>query len=151
MMGMSATEQTAGLSAETKAVVTATAPVLEEHGLAITMRLYERLFAEHPETEAMFSGSAPGQAERLAGAVLAYAQNIEQVEALLPTVQQIAEKHVAAGVQAEHYGIVGTTLLASMVDVLGELDPTVIDAWGEAYGFLADVFISVETELAAAS
>ena len=140
-----------GLSAETKQIVSATAPVLEAHGLAITTRLYERLFAENPEVEALFSGAAPGQAERLANAVLAYAQNIENIEVLVPVVGAIATKHVAAGVQPAHYDIVGSTLLASMVDVLGELDPAVVDAWSEAYDYLAGVFIAAESELAATS
>lgn len=138
------------LSTETKQIVSATKPVLEEHGLAITTRMYERLFTEHPEVEAMFSGAAPGQPERLAGAVLAYAENIEQVESLVPVVEQIAGKHVAAGVEPAHYDIVGGALLGAMVDVLGELDPSVLDAWGQAYGYLANIFIEVEAGVAAA-
>lgn len=147
----SSEEATPGLTEETIEIVGSTAPVLEEHGLAITSRLYERLFENHPETEALFVNAAPGQEERLASAVLAYAQNISNVGALEPVVQSIAAKHVAAGVEAHHYQIVGTELLASMVDVLGALDDSVVDAWASAYGFLADVFISVEAELAAAS
>ena len=134
------------LSAETKEIVKATKPTLEQHGLAITSRLYERLFTEHPETEQLFAGSSPGQAARLADAVLAYADNIDNIEALVPVVEQIAAKHVAAGVQPAHYDIVGTALLRSMVDVLGELDIAVIEAWSEAYGVLSSVFISTEAE-----
>ena len=137
------------LSAETKEIVKATKPTLEQHGLAITSRLYERLFTEHPETEQLFAGSSPGQAARLADAVLAYADNIDNIEALVPVVEQIAAKHVAAGVQPAHYDIVGTALLRSMVDVLGELDIAVIEAWSEAYGVLSSVFISTEADLAA--
>lgn len=139
------------LSAETKSIVAETVPVLEAHGLAITARLYERLFNEHPQVERLFSGTGPGQPERLAGAVLAYAQNIETVEEMLPAVEAIAAKHVAAGVLPSHYDIVGTTLLASMVDVLGGVDISVIDAWSEAYEFLANIFIGVEAEMAGAA
>lgn len=139
------------LSAQTKEIVGATKPVLEEHGLAITTRMYERLFSEHPEVEHLFSGAAPGQAERLAGAVLAYAENIDNVDALVPVVRDIGAKHVAAGVEPAHYAVVGEALLGAMVDVLGELDSAVLDAWGEAYGFLADIFIGVEAELAGAA
>ena len=137
------------LSDETKAIVSSTKPVLEEHGLAITTSMYERLFTEHPEVESLFAGAAPGQADRLAGAVLAYAEHIENIEALVPVVQEIGAKHVAAGVEPAHYDVVGGALLGAMVDVLGELDPAVLDAWGEAYGFLADVFIGIEADLAA--
>ena len=140
---MSSTE----LSAADRAIVSATKPVLEEHGVAITSRMYERLFAQHPETEALFRGTEPGQAERLAEAVIAYASHIDDLTPIVPVVQAIAAKHIAAGVSAEHYPIVGEALLGAMVDVLGDLDASILDAWGAAYGFLANIFIGVETDL----
>jgi nitric oxide dioxygenase len=141
--------ETPGLSASTKAIVRATRPVLDEHGVAITTRMYERLFNEHPETRDLFAGTADGQAQRLAGAVVAYADGIGDIGRLLPVVTAIARKHVAAGVADVHYRIVGSSLLAAMVDVLGDLDESVIVAWTEAYTYLANVFIDVEKGLAA--
>ena len=41
------------LSAETKAIVKSTAPALQQHGLAIAQRMYERLFVV-PDVKAMF-------------------------------------------------------------------------------------------------
>ncbi|MFK7917605.1 MAG: globin domain-containing protein [Ilumatobacter sp.] len=139
--------ETTGLSAETRAIIASTRPALESHGLAITTRMYERLFTEHPATEALFAGTAPGQPERLASAVLAYADNIDDLSPIEPVVAAIAAKHVAAGVGAEHYPVVGAALLGAMVDVLGELDTSITTAWAEAYGYLADIFISVEAGL----
>jgi nitric oxide dioxygenase len=139
---------TTDLSESTKAIVRATRPVLEEHGLAITTRMYERLFDEHPDTRALFAGTADGQAKRLAGAVLAYADGIDDIDRLLPVVTNIAKKHVAAGIADAHYGFVGSALLGAMVDVLGELDASVIVAWTEAYTYLANIFISLEKNLA---
>lgn len=141
----------AALSPQTRQVVTATIPVLEEHGEAVTTRFYARLFDNHPQVRPMFGDDINAQASKLAGAVLAYAQNIEQVEVLVPTVEAIGAKHVAAGVEAGHYEVVGTELLAAMDEVVGPLDADVVAAWSEAYGFLADIFIGVETELAAAA
>lgn len=126
-------------------IVKSTHPVLAEHGLAITTRMYERLFAEHPEVAEMFT--VPGQEERLAAAVLAYCENIDNVAVLLPVVRNIAKKHVASGVVAEQYEIVGGHLLGAMVDVLGELDAAVVDAWACAYGVLVDAFITIESDL----
>ena len=138
------------LSQETMATVESTAPILEEHGLAITTHFYGRLFKEYPDVEPMFSGDGL-QPERLAGAVLAYAQNIRNLEALGPAVERIAVKHVEAGVQALHYDIVGELLLGSMVEVLGEIDIAVVEAWGEAYEFLANIFIEAEAAKYAAA
>jgi len=136
------------LSQNTIDIVKATAPVLQAKGVEITTRMYERLFSEYPETKAFFANTKDGQAERLANAVIAYAQNIEKLEALGPSVTAIAKKHVAVNVQAEHYPIVGTVLLAAMQDVLGDAaSDEIIEAWKEAYFFLADIFIAKEKEL----
>jgi len=136
------------LSDKTKEIVKATAPVLQEKGVEITTRMYERLFSEYPETKDLFANTKDGQADRLANAVLAYAQNIEKLEALGPSVSAIAKKHVAVNVKPEHYPIVGTVLLAAMRDVLGDVaSDEIIEAWREAYFFLADIFIGEEEKL----
>jgi len=136
------------VSQKTKDIVKATAPILQERGVEITTRMYERLFSEYPETKAFFKNTKDGQAERLANAVLAYAQNIDKLEALGPSVAAIAKKHVAVNVQPEHYPIVGSVLLAAMQDVLGDAaNDEILEAWKEAYFFLAGIFIEKEEEL----
>lgn len=136
------------LSQKTIDIVKATAPILQAKGVEITTRMYERLFSDYPETKAFFANTKDGQAERLANAVIAYAQNIEKLEALGSSVTAIAKKHVAVNVQAEHYPIVGTVLLAAMQDVLGDVaNDEIIEAWKEAYFFLADIFIEEEKGL----
>lgn len=132
------------LSDETVATVKATGPVVREHGLAITTRMYEILFAENPEVKSLFDAPGGVQEQRLAAAVIAYAENIDMIETLVPVVQSIAAKHVAKNVQPEHYDIVGDCLLRAMVEVLGPLDPAIISAWTEAYAFLASVFVETE-------
>lgn len=136
------------LSENTKEIVKATAPALQEYGIEITTRMYERMADEQPELKALFANTRNGQAERLAGAVLAYAQNIDEIEQLAPAITVISKKHVNAKVQPEHYPIVGQLLLAAMQDVLGNaIDQKILDAWAEAYTFLADIFINEEKKL----
>ena len=85
------------------------------------------------------------QQQALAGAVLAYAENIENLPALLGAVAHIANKHVSVGIRAEHYPIVGKHLIASIKEVLGDAaTPELIDAWTAAYMQLADVLIGAE-------
>ena len=136
------------LSQHTKDIVKATAPVLQEKGVEITSRMYERLFSEYPETKELFANTKDGQADRLAAVVLAYAKNIDKLEALGSSVEAIAKKHVANNVKAEHYPIVGQVLLAAMQDVLGEAaSDEGIEAWKEAYFFLANIFIEKEASI----
>ena len=138
------------LSAETKAIVKSTAPALQQHGLAITTRMYERLFTD-PDVKAMFDQAAQESGEqpkRLAGAILAYAQNIDKLEALTAPVMRMAARHVETGVKAEHYPLVADALLPAIRDVLGEAaTDEVLGAWGEAYWALADILIGKEAIL----
>ena len=137
------------LSAETISIVKATAPALQAHGVAITTRMYERLFVD-PEIRALFDQAAQESGEqpkRLAAAILGYAQNIDKLEALTGVVARMVTRHVDTGVRAEHYPHVANALLPAIRDVLGEAaTDEVLSAWGEAYWFLAKLLIAAEAE-----
>ncbi len=138
------------LSAETIAIVKSTAPALQQHGLAITQRMYERLFVD-PEIKALFDQAAQASGEqprRLAGAILAFAQNVDKLDVLGPAIERIAARHVETHIKPAHYPAVANALLPAIKDVLGDAaTPEVLSAWGEAYWFLADVLIARETEI----
>jgi len=135
----------------TISIVKSTVPVLEQHGQAITTRFYEMLFEQYPSLKNVFNQTnqkTGRQQMALANTVYAAAQYIDRLETLLPVVKQIAHKHRSIGVKAEHYPIVGEFLLKAIKDVLKEAaTDEIMEAWKEAYGAIADVFISVEQEL----
>lgn len=139
------------LSQKTIDVVKSTVPVLKEHGVEITTTFYKRMFEKHPEVKEMFNMDKQNSGEQpkaLAMTVLAAAQNIDNLEALLPAVKKIAQVHVDSNVKPEHYPIVGENLLAAIKEVLGDAaTEDVINAWAEAYGVIAKVFIDVEADL----
>ena len=141
---------TTPLSEQTIAIVKSTAPILQVHGVEITPRMYERLFVD-PEIKALFDMAAQESGEqpkRLAAAILAFAQNADKLEALKPAIERIAARHVATHIKPEHYPAVANALLPAIKDVLGDaVDDTVLNAWGEAYWFLADVLKARETML----
>ncbi|MFD2705129.1 NO-inducible flavohemoprotein [Salibacterium lacus] len=138
------------LKESTVETVKATAPVLRERGAEITEHFYKRMFEQHPELLHIFNQTnqeSGRQPEALANTVLAAAENIDQLETMLPVVREIAHKHRSLQVKPEHYPIVGKNLLAAMKEVLGEAaTDDIIGAWEEAYNVIADVFISVEQE-----
>ena len=141
---------TTSLSPETIAIVKSTAPALQRHGLAITTRMYERLFAD-PAIKALFDQAAQESGEqpkRLAAAILAYAKNVDNLGALTQSVERMAQRHVDTGVKAEHYPAVAAALLPAIKDVLGDaVDEKVLNAWGEAYWFLANILIEAEAKM----
>lgn len=139
----------APLAPETIALIKATAPALREHGLAITQRMYERLFVNEDikglfDQAAQVSGEQP---KRLAAAILAYAENIDKLQNLTGPVARMVQRHVDTGVKAEHYPYVAEALLPAIRDVLGEVaSDEILDAWGQAYWFLADILIGKEAD-----
>jgi len=139
------------LNASQKAIVSATVPLLETGGEALTTHFYRIMLAEYPEVRPLFNQAhqASGEQPRaLANGVLMYARNIDRLEALGPLAAQIVNKHVALQVQPEHYPIVGACLLRAIREVLGAAVATdeVIAAWGAAYGQLADILIGAEKQ-----
>lgn len=135
----------------TKEVVKSTAPVLKEHSKEIGMKFYELLFSAAPELYNLFNQTNQErgiQQEALAYSVYAAGENIDQLENIKPVVKRVTEKHVALGVSADQYPIVGEKLLEAVKDVLGDAaTDEVIDAWEQAYNYIADVFIDIEKGL----
>lgn len=136
------------VSAETIQIVKSTVPLLHARGLDITTRMYELLFEQNPEVANMFPEKIE-QRQRLATAIVAYAANIDNLDALSGAVEGMAQTHVGASVQPEHYPLVATALIQAMTEVLGEevVTDAVVAAWSEAYFFLADILMAREAEL----
>jgi len=86
------------------------------------------------------------QRQALFDAIFAYGSNIDNLPALLPAVERIAHKHASFNIQPAQYAIVGKHLLATLDEMLNP-GKHVLDAWGKAYGVLADVFIQRESHL----
>ncbi|TYS64605.1 NO-inducible flavohemoprotein [Sutcliffiella horikoshii] len=139
------------LSSTTIQIVKSTAPVLAVKGEEITTHFYKTLFTNHPELLNVFNHANQKKGRQqtaLANTIYAAATYIDQLEVLLPAVKQIAHKHRSLAVKPEHYPIVGDHLLKAIKAVLGDAaTDEIIAAWGEAYGIIADVFISVEKEM----
>lgn len=132
-------------------IVKSTVPALQKHGLEITRVFYQQLLTANPELNSMFKPEDQrngSQAQRLAGAILAYAANVDRLEKLTAAVDKICQTHVDLKVLPEHYPVVGQHLLEAIKIVLGEVaTPEILDAWGAAYNQLADIMIERESLL----
>lgn len=139
------------LQQKTIDIIKSTVPVLEVHGLTITQTFYKNMFEAHPELLNIFNHTNQNkgrQPNALANTVYAAAVHIDNLEAIVPAVMLIAHKHRSLGILPEHYPIVGEHLLGAIKEVLGDAaTPEIIDAWAQAYGVIADIFISVEEDL----
>ena len=137
------------LDSQTIATVKSTIPLLAETGPKLTAHFYDRMFAHNPELKDIFNMSNQrngDQRQALFDAICAYASNLENLAALLPAVERIAQKHASFNIQPDQYQIVGHHLLATL-DELFSPGQEVLDAWGKAYGVLANVFIQREGQI----
>lgn len=125
-----------------------TIPVLKESGTALTTHFYQRMLSLNPELKEVFNMGhqrTGDQAKALASAVLAYAENIDNLSVLGDAVNQIITKHVSLNIQPEQYSIVGENLLASISEVLNvSMESELIKAWEIAYTQLANILIEGE-------
>ena len=139
------------LSAQTIAKVKSTIPLLESAGVAITDHFYQRMFRLNPELKNIFNmaNQANGRQQfALFNAIAAYAKNIDNLGALSEVVERVAHKHTSFFIQPEHYDIVGHHLIETLRELAPEaFTPDVEQAWVEAYGALANIFINREGDL----
>ncbi|WCR10503.1 NO-inducible flavohemoprotein [Paracoccus stylophorae] len=138
------------LSPRTVALVKATVPALQEHGAEITKVMYRRLFQDERIAALFNQANQQSGAQRfaLASAVLAYARHIDDLAALGPAVERMAQKHVGYAILPEHYPHVGRALLAAIAEVLGDAaTPDILAAWDEAYWHLARILQGREAQI----
>lgn len=139
------------LDQKTMEIIKSTVPALRAHGVEITTTFYKNMFSRNPEVAPLFNMDRQKSGEQpkaLAMTILAAAQNVDNLGAIMPVVEKIAVKHCDCGVKEEHYPIVGENLLLSIKEVLGDAaTDEIINAWGATYGVIAQVFIDVENRI----
>lgn len=131
-----------------KQIITASIPFLSENGVELTAKFYSYMLDTYPEVRPFFNKShqiTKKQPKILAFALLQYATNINDLTPLLGFVRQIVEKHVGLQVTPEQYNIVGTCLLKTLKEMLGDAaTDEFIEAWKVAYFDLANILIDLE-------
>ena len=139
-----------------RAIVKSTVPLLETGGETLTTHFYKLLMAEYPEVQPLFNQThqaSGAQPRALAYGVLMSAKHIDPLEAIGELAGRIVNKHVSLQIEPRHYPMVGSCLLRAIREVLGAEIATdaVIEAWGAAYGQLAEILIGAEEQAYAAN
>jgi hemoglobin-like flavoprotein len=108
---------------------------------------YDRLFTIDPSTRPMFRGDLKAQGAKLMAAIGAVVRSLDRLDAMLPTIRDLARRHTGYGVRDEHYASVGSALLWTLEQGLGaDFTPAVRDAWATAYGVLSTAMIEAASE-----
>ena len=110
---------------------------------------YERLFAIDGTLRALFPvRDMTKQGAKLMASLGFVVHGLDRAETILPTVRELAKRHVTYGVEEHHYPIVGQALIETLAAGLGPaFTPAVREAWEAAYGLLASVMIAAAREV----
>ena len=103
---------------------------------------YNRLFTLDPALRHLFKGDMGQQGQMLMSMIGAAVSGLKDLERLAPVVRQLGARHMRYGVQAQHYATVGSALLWTLDQGLGDrFTPAVREAWTAAYTLLSDVML----------
>lgn len=107
---------------------------------------YSRLFEIDPELKMLFKHSdMKEQKVKLLQMLGLAVRGLDNLEQLIPAVENLGRRHVGYGVKDSHYDTVGDALLWTLEKGLGEdFTPEVLDAWTQTYMVLASVMKSAE-------
>lgn len=104
---------------------------------------YARLFELDPSVRPLFKTDLKEQGKRLMAMIATAVNGLNDVEALVPAVQDMGRRHVKYGVIREHYATVGRALLDTLEKGLGDdFTPEVKNAWTVIYGVLSTTMIA---------
>jgi hemoglobin-like flavoprotein len=99
---------------------------------------YGKLFELDPELKPLFKGDMTEQGRKLMTMINTAVNGLDKLEAIVPAVEKLGERHVAYGVKDKDYDTVGVALLWTLEAGLGDaFTSEVKEAWTVTYGVLA--------------
>src|SRR6185436_21057591 len=109
----------------------------------VPLYFYSHLFLSHPEVRSMFPIRMSGQRDKLVAALGAVVSNVDNLDDVIPLLEQLGRDHRRFSVITEHYSAVGASLLATLKRFLGmSWTPDLADTWSQAYGLVAKVMVA---------
>ncbi|MCF7764010.1 MAG: hemin receptor [Verrucomicrobia bacterium] len=99
---------------------------------------YGKLFELDPAVKPLFTSDIGEQGKKLMTMITVAVRGLRDLEKLVPAVRDLGKRHIAYGVQNQHYATVGSALLWTLGQGLGEeFTPEVKEAWATVYEVLA--------------
>lgn len=110
------------------------------YGDEMALFFYSHLFLGHPEVRDMFPVSMSVQRDRLLSALGRIIAEVANADNLVPYLQGLGRDHRKFGTLAEHYPVVGASLLATLAHFNGTAwNEELAREWTAAYGVVAQV------------
>lgn len=113
------------------------------HGDELPMFFYSDLFIKHPEVRDMFPVSMAQQRGRFVEALMKIVSQVDRVDELTAFLETLGRDHRRFGALAEHYDVVGASLLATMEHFSGPAwTPELAADWKAAYDLIGQVMLA---------
>lgn len=110
---------------------------------SVARLFYARLFEIDPSTRPLFTTDIDVQGAKLMQVLQMVVTSLDRLGPLISTIESLARRHVDYGVSERHYSSVGTALIWTLDEALGDAFTTdVRAAWVEAYGILSTTMIA---------
>jgi methyl-accepting chemotaxis protein len=104
---------------------------------------YQNLFAADPALKPLFKGDMKDQGRKLMQMIDAAVAKLNDLDTLVPVLQDLARRHKNYGVKKKDYQTVGSALLKTLERGLGkDFTADVKEAWGSVYALMAEVMIA---------
>lgn len=111
---------------------------------------YGRLFEIAPEVKPYFKGDMKEQGAKLMKMLNTAVNGLDNIDAMVPALQDLGKRHVDYGVKDEDYDKVGEAFLWTLDQGLGEaFTNEVKEAWVVTYTTVADVMKAAAAEVSA--
>ena len=101
---------------------------------------YNKLFTYDPALKPLFKHDMKEQGKKLMAALKLAVKSLDDLDALVPVLENMAVKHVGYGVKVDDYTPVGNALINTLAEGLGDdFTPDCKQAWVEVYKTMANV------------
>ena len=103
----------------------------------------ENLFAAYPQVKPLFENTnIPIQKKKFLGFLVLVVNNLRQPDVLDKVLRGLGARNVKYGVLPEHYPLLGSSLLATFEEYLGDSwTPEIRQAWVDAYGAISQIML----------
>lgn len=99
---------------------------------------YAKLFELDPTVKPLFKADLDAQGAKLMKTLSFAVKGLNNLERLVPVVQDLGKRHQGYGVLPQHYETVAAALLDTLEKGLGDAwTPETRDAWAAVYGVLS--------------
>jgi len=128
------------MTEDQKALVRSSFERIAPNAQPVAALFYDRLFTIDPSLKSLFKGDMNEQGRKLMSMIGVAVANLDNLNAIVPAIQQLGARHAGYGVPTESYATVGAALLWTLEQGLGpDYTPEMAQAWTDCYTTVATV------------